>query len=1363
MKHEDVVMEHFTAEDKRPLDKCLEAVASCDLYIGIFAWRYGYIPPGENRSITELEYRKAQDAGIECLIFLVDKKTPWSPENMDLDKPESMKKLASLKQELSEKHQRDTFSSIESLESKVATAVHNWKRDDLEFRDYSNLDINRYATAVHSKYNVLDMDTLTPSTKDDYVKIQLQSIFIEQKVRENLPPTELPKEIAGRIQEEWDFDEECFSCALKDFDFGKANREYYSKPSLPVLDVVTDKKNKHIVILGDPGSGKSSLSKYMLLSILGHKEDPKLKDIFEGYIPLLIELRDFIGLYSEQKCDTFLEYFKHLGKTQGYSLNEKGLHSILSKEDRSIVIFDGLDEIFDPNKWERVNNMIVGFTLDYPKTRVIVTSRIVGYNKNRLSNAGFKHFTIQDFDDVQISAFLDKWCSVAFFENRETSEIKKNRVLRALEESNSIHQLAGNPLLLTILAIIGKHQELPRERSELFSHAAGILIEHWDVNRHLKNENINLVCIDKKDKIELLRRIAFSMQSSLEGLAGNLIHREQLTDIIEEYLICDRLKLSNSDAKIVAKSIIEQFRKRNFILCLYGADYFGFIHRTFLEYFCADAIVDKFNNHKLNVDSLKQFYSENWEKETWHEVLRLICGIKDNIAGELIEHLINVYNPRHNGSRSPWNIVLAIKCLSEVRALETVDKSSEDLLYRIFGLFEIARHDSNIEIFLREEIVPSTKTVGTNWPNRNLLVDWIYKTRSFDNYNDYSLSNTWAEFVIYIGHDSKEVCESIQNKLRDQRKSKYLAILTLHKHTLKNKTICANIKCILLNDKHAIVRKSAVDFLAKHWNDDLEVFELIINAVRNDMSSNVRRASIRTLAEHWNDDLEVFPLIMEAARNDKSSSLRRDAIRTLAEYWTDNSEVFLFIMEAARNNENFVYIRQISIEIMAEYWNDDLEVFQFIKDAARDDKSWRVRRTAIEKMTEYWNDDSDVFQLIKEAARNDKSWRVRKTAIEKIAEYWNDNSEVFQFIMEAARNNENYNQIRTTAIENIAEYWNDDLEVFQFIKEEARYDKSNSVRGTAIRTLAKYWNDDSGVFLFIKGDANTDKSSSVRGAAIRTLAKYWNDNSGVFQFIKEDAKNDKSSSVRKTAIRTLAEYWNDDSIVLELIKEAARSDRNWRVRGFSIETLAKYWNNDSGVFQLIKEDARNDKLFFHIRRIAIETLAKYWNDDSEVFRFIKEDAGSDKSSSVRSTVIETLAKYWNNDSEIFRFIMEAARSDKNNDVRSTVIETLAKYWNDDSEVFQFIMEAAKSDKINSVRGTAIRTLAGYWNDNSEVFQFIKENARNDINENIRETAIRTLVKYWNDDSEIFQFIKEVANNDKSSSVREAARRTLVER
>ena len=53
--HDAIAMEDYVASDKRPLDKCLNDVASSDVYIGLFAWRYGYVPTEHEKSITELE------------------------------------------------------------------------------------------------------------------------------------------------------------------------------------------------------------------------------------------------------------------------------------------------------------------------------------------------------------------------------------------------------------------------------------------------------------------------------------------------------------------------------------------------------------------------------------------------------------------------------------------------------------------------------------------------------------------------------------------------------------------------------------------------------------------------------------------------------------------------------------------------------------------------------------------------------------------------------------------------------------------------------------------------------------------------------------------------------------------------------------------------------------------------------------------------------------------------------------------------------------------------------------------------------------------------------------------------------------
>ena len=73
-------MEGYVASDQRPLDLCLRDVAQSDIYVGLFAWRYGYVPPPEHgnpdgRSITELEYRHAKDKRKPILTFFADPST----------------------------------------------------------------------------------------------------------------------------------------------------------------------------------------------------------------------------------------------------------------------------------------------------------------------------------------------------------------------------------------------------------------------------------------------------------------------------------------------------------------------------------------------------------------------------------------------------------------------------------------------------------------------------------------------------------------------------------------------------------------------------------------------------------------------------------------------------------------------------------------------------------------------------------------------------------------------------------------------------------------------------------------------------------------------------------------------------------------------------------------------------------------------------------------------------------------------------------------------------------------------------------------------------------------------------------------
>ena len=82
-------------------------------------------------------------------------------------------------------------------------------------------------------------------------------------------------------------------------------------------------------------------------------------------------------------CRDFLDFF-HQGSGIVCHLNQHQLHERL-KAGNAVVMFDGLDEVFDPGKREDVITDIHRFTNDYPKVQVIVTSRVIGYKSQRFT------------------------------------------------------------------------------------------------------------------------------------------------------------------------------------------------------------------------------------------------------------------------------------------------------------------------------------------------------------------------------------------------------------------------------------------------------------------------------------------------------------------------------------------------------------------------------------------------------------------------------------------------------------------------------------------------------------------------------------------------------------------------------------------------------------------------------------------------------------------------------------------------------------------------------------------------------------------------------------------------------------------
>ncbi len=144
MRFDVIGMEDYVASDERPLERCLADVAASDYYVGIIARRYGYVPTGEQRSITELEYRQAAAEKIPTLIFLLRDDAPWP--QADVESGPGQEQLARFRADLGRDHLVSYFAEPNELAAQVSAALFVAKDERI---DPMIEDLRRRRVAAH--------------------------------------------------------------------------------------------------------------------------------------------------------------------------------------------------------------------------------------------------------------------------------------------------------------------------------------------------------------------------------------------------------------------------------------------------------------------------------------------------------------------------------------------------------------------------------------------------------------------------------------------------------------------------------------------------------------------------------------------------------------------------------------------------------------------------------------------------------------------------------------------------------------------------------------------------------------------------------------------------------------------------------------------------------------------------------------------------------------------------------------------------------------------------------------------------------------------------------------------------------------
>ena len=122
-------MEDWTADSGEPKRFCQERLDGCDLCILLVAFRRGFTPDGETRSITQLEYEAATKQGADILPFLLQEDAPWPRKFDELDKDPVLK---SWREYLAKNHGIEFFTLVPSSIDLVGALGRWWSQKGIQ-------------------------------------------------------------------------------------------------------------------------------------------------------------------------------------------------------------------------------------------------------------------------------------------------------------------------------------------------------------------------------------------------------------------------------------------------------------------------------------------------------------------------------------------------------------------------------------------------------------------------------------------------------------------------------------------------------------------------------------------------------------------------------------------------------------------------------------------------------------------------------------------------------------------------------------------------------------------------------------------------------------------------------------------------------------------------------------------------------------------------------------------------------------------------------------------------------------------------------------------------------------------------------
>ncbi|CAF2673503.1 unnamed protein product [Rotaria sp. Silwood2] len=417
------------------------------------------------------------------------------------------------------------------------------------------------------------------------------------------------------------------------------------------------RSKRWIIILGDPGSGKTSFARWLVchfaqtLLLNGQHST----DYGPLRIPILIRIGEFAEILNEQPSLSLFDYIgkhKWMGKSivDDSSISLDNLSCALQdyiKQGQALIILDGLDEIPVSDQRSKIINLVENFVDSYVQTptgtsafddrylsrlfdnpsksggnQLIVTSRIVGYHVAPLAGQ-FAHYTIRPMDMEHMKDFVDYWFFRVHQRILDTLDLplinqgenQSEALKKELEKTEHIGLLdvASNSCLMSFICSVAFNQvkgsPLPTQRILLYEAIVNSMLSLWSTKRST---------IPIRELIQIFSNIATYIHGNS---ASGLIHEEKMKEIciqsIKDSVSKDFDSKKNiQDIENQVFEFVRIIREDVGILAARGESLYGFLHLTFQEYFTCLKLI--------NIETTKQ-ENKNCDESNLQNKVQLVA------------------------------------------------------------------------------------------------------------------------------------------------------------------------------------------------------------------------------------------------------------------------------------------------------------------------------------------------------------------------------------------------------------------------------------------------------------------------------------------------------------------------------------------------------------------------------------------------------------------------------------------------------------------------------------------------------------------------------------------------------------------